>query len=93
MLEVNKARDTVMSDSEDSMVTYTEEPEHAPPLPDFVPEPVYLEFMPLEDEVLPTEEQPLPAAASPTVDSPSYVLKFDPEEDPEEDDEEDPEED
>ncbi|GKC71183.1 hypothetical protein Tco_1117066, partial [Tanacetum coccineum] len=72
-----------MSDSDDSMVIYTEvvlhaphspdyvpgpeEPEQAPPSPDFVPEHAYLEFMPLEDE-------------------------FDPEEEPEEDDE-DPEED
>ncbi|GKB03509.1 hypothetical protein Tco_0831652 [Tanacetum coccineum] len=37
--------------------------------------------------------QPLPAVASPTIDSPSYVLESDPEEDPEEDDEEDHEED
>ncbi|GJW87871.1 hypothetical protein Tco_0163211 [Tanacetum coccineum] len=70
-----------------------EEPEQAPPLPDFVPEPVYLEFMPPEDEVLPVEEQPLPAATSSTADSPSYVLESDPEEDPEEDDNENPEED
>ncbi|GKD08112.1 hypothetical protein Tco_1187797, partial [Tanacetum coccineum] len=69
-----------MSDSKDSMVTYTEappspdyvpcpeEPEQAPPLPDFVPEPVYPKFMTLEDE-------------------------SDPEKDPEGDDDEDPEED
>ncbi|GJW98575.1 hypothetical protein Tco_0180383, partial [Tanacetum coccineum] len=93
---------TVMSDSEDSMVTYTEappspdyvpghkEPEQAPPLPDFVLEPVYLEFMPPEDEVLPAEEQLLPAAASPTGNLPGYVLESDPEEDDEEDPEEDP---
>ncbi|GJS84422.1 putative reverse transcriptase domain-containing protein [Tanacetum coccineum] len=68
-----------------------EEP-HVPPPPGFVPEHVYPEFMPLEDEVFPAEEQPLPAAASPTAESPGYVLEFDPEEDPEEDDE-DPEED
>ncbi|GKB89917.1 hypothetical protein Tco_0962189 [Tanacetum coccineum] len=54
-----------MSDLDDSTITYTE----APLLPDFVPEPVYPEFMPPEDEVFPAEEQPLPAA--------------DPEEDPE----------
>ncbi|GKF04366.1 hypothetical protein Tco_0035034, partial [Tanacetum coccineum] len=64
-----------------------------PPLPDFVLEPVYPEFMPLEDEVLPTEEQLLPAAASPTADSPGYVPESDPEEDPEENDDEDLEED
>ncbi|GKA01665.1 hypothetical protein Tco_0674330 [Tanacetum coccineum] len=64
-----------------------------PPSPDFVPEPVYPEFMPPEDEILPAEEQPLPAAASPTADSPGYVSESDPEEDPEEDDDKDPEED
>ncbi|GJU60506.1 hypothetical protein Tco_1238272 [Tanacetum coccineum] len=51
-------------------------------LPDIVPELVYLEFMPPEDEVLPAKEQPLPAAASPIVDLPSYVPESDPEEDP-----------
>ncbi|GKA51202.1 copia protein [Tanacetum coccineum] len=59
-----------------------------PPSPEFVPEPVYSEFMPPEDEILLAEEQPLPAA-----DSPGYILESDPEEDPEEDDDEDPEED
>ncbi|GKE13432.1 hypothetical protein Tco_1416983 [Tanacetum coccineum] len=52
-----------------------EEPEQAPPLPvnvPYVPEPVYPEFMPPEDEVLPAEEQSLPTAASPTVDSLGY---------------------
>ncbi|GJZ42322.1 hypothetical protein Tco_0589208, partial [Tanacetum coccineum] len=56
--------DLVMSNSEDSTVTYMEappspdyfpgleKPERAPPSPEFVPEPVYLEFMPPEDEVL-----------------------------------------
>ncbi|GJU58152.1 hypothetical protein Tco_1235918 [Tanacetum coccineum] len=106
--------DTVMSDYEDSTVTYTavsspfggslyrppspdyipglEEPQSPPP-PDFVPEIVYPEFMPQKDEVFSAEEQPLPAAASPTAQSPDYVLEFDPEADPEEDDDEDPEED
>ncbi|GKE44261.1 hypothetical protein Tco_1471545, partial [Tanacetum coccineum] len=69
-----------------------EEPQ-SPSLPDFVLEPVYLEYMPQEDEVFPAEEQPLPAAASPTAQSPNYVPESDPEEDPEEDDDEDPEED
>ncbi|GKB75289.1 putative reverse transcriptase domain-containing protein, partial [Tanacetum coccineum] len=60
------------------------------PLPlDFVPEPIYLEYIPQEDEILSTEEQPLPAAASPTADSPGYVLESDPEED-DEDPKEDP---
>ncbi|GJT95687.1 hypothetical protein Tco_1091205 [Tanacetum coccineum] len=63
----------------------SEEPEQAPPLPDFFLEPVYPKFMPLEDEVLPAKEQPLPAVASPTADSPGYVPESDSEEDPEED--------
>ncbi|GKE00149.1 hypothetical protein Tco_1388132, partial [Tanacetum coccineum] len=126
----------VMSDSEDSTVTYTavsspfgglldigsprvdgppvmpEDPYvymvaafQAPPFPDYVsgpeepnqapslPEFVYLEFLPPEDDVLTAEEQLLPAAVSPTADSPSYVLESDPEEDPKEDDDEDHEED
>ncbi|GKB22268.1 hypothetical protein Tco_0856191 [Tanacetum coccineum] len=69
-----------------------EEPQ-SPPLPDIVPEPVYPEFMPPEDEILLAEEQPLPATDSPTADSPGYILESDPEEDPEEDDDEDPKED
>ncbi|GJZ38988.1 hypothetical protein Tco_0585551 [Tanacetum coccineum] len=97
-----------MSDYEDSTVTYTavalqvppspdyipgpEEPQSPHP-PDFVPEPVYLEFMPPEDKILPAEEQPLPATDSPTADSPGYIPESDPEEDLEEDDDEDPEED
>ncbi|GJT91767.1 hypothetical protein Tco_1080612 [Tanacetum coccineum] len=63
-----------------------------PPPPDFVPEPVYPEFMPPEDDVLPAEEQPLPTVVSPTADSPGYITESDPDEDPKEDDE-DPEED
>ncbi|GJW75272.1 hypothetical protein Tco_0134642 [Tanacetum coccineum] len=35
-----------------------------PSLPDYIPEPIYPEYMPQEDEVFPAEEQPLPAAAS-----------------------------
>ncbi|GJY34681.1 hypothetical protein Tco_0419150 [Tanacetum coccineum] len=69
-----------------------EEPQSPPPL-DFVLEPMYPEYMPLEDEILPVEEQPLPAAASPTADSPGYVPESDPEDEPEADDDEDPEED
>ncbi|GJT75320.1 zf-CCHC domain-containing protein [Tanacetum coccineum] len=110
---------SVMSDSDESGVTYTEisstfeelldigspgvvpspdyilgpeEPQSPPPL-DVVPESVYPEYMPQEDEVFPAEEQPLPAAASPTAQSPDYVPESDPEADPEEDDDEDPEED
>nr|GEZ91763.1 hypothetical protein [Tanacetum cinerariifolium] len=100
--------DTIMSDSEDSTVTYTsalpppnyvpgpEEPEQAPPslvyIP-YVPEPELPEYIPVEDEVFPAEEKPRPAAASPTTDSPGYILESDPDEDSEDDDDEDPEED
>ncbi|GJR49020.1 hypothetical protein Tco_1317123 [Tanacetum coccineum] len=73
---------------------YVPGPEY-PPLPIYVPyvlEPIYLEFKPLEDDVLLAEEEPLPVVVSPTADSPSYITESDPEEDPEEDDE-DPEDD
>ncbi|GJW12192.1 putative reverse transcriptase domain-containing protein [Tanacetum coccineum] len=79
-----------------SILTYipgTEEPQLPPHgLWDFVPEPMYPEYIPQEDEILSAEEQPLHAASSPTVDSPGYVPESDLEEEPEEDDE-DPEED
>nr|GEW40939.1 hypothetical protein [Tanacetum cinerariifolium] len=53
--------------------------------PDYVPEPMYHEYIPLEDEhVFPAEEQPLPPVDSPTAESPGYVAESDPEEDPEE---------
>nr|GEY04686.1 putative reverse transcriptase domain-containing protein [Tanacetum cinerariifolium] len=48
---------------------------------DFVPEPIYPEYIPLEDEhILPAEEQPLPPVVSPTTGSPGYVAESDPEE-------------
>ncbi|GKD43607.1 hypothetical protein Tco_1268252 [Tanacetum coccineum] len=53
--------------------------------PDYVPEPVYPEYIPLEDEhVFPAEEQPLPPVDSPTAESPEYITESDPEEDPDE---------
>nr|GEW92546.1 putative reverse transcriptase domain-containing protein [Tanacetum cinerariifolium] len=53
--------------------------------PDFVPEPIYPKYIPLEDEhILLAEEQPLPPVVSPTVESPEYVAESDPEEDLEE---------
>ncbi|GKA64250.1 hypothetical protein Tco_0763856, partial [Tanacetum coccineum] len=53
--------------------------------PEYVPEPIYPEYIPLEDEhVFLVEEQPLPHVDSPTVESPWYVAESDPEEDPEE---------
>nr|GEZ93404.1 reverse transcriptase domain-containing protein [Tanacetum cinerariifolium] len=53
--------------------------------PDFMAEPIYPEYIPLEDEhILPAEEQPLPPVVSPTAESPGYVAESDPKEDPEE---------
>ncbi|GKE55397.1 hypothetical protein Tco_1494582 [Tanacetum coccineum] len=53
--------------------------------PDYVPEPIYPEYIPLEDEhEFPAEEQPLPPVDSPTAESPGYVTMSDPEEDLEE---------
>ncbi|GJX94017.1 hypothetical protein Tco_0348603 [Tanacetum coccineum] len=76
-----------------------DEDEHEPMFlqphdPDYVPEPMYPEYIPLEDEhVFPAEEQPLPPVVSPTTESPGYVAESDPEDDPEEyeDDVSDPE--
>ncbi|GJX65959.1 putative reverse transcriptase domain-containing protein [Tanacetum coccineum] len=65
---------------------YVPGPEH-PPSPNFIPEPVYPEFMPPEDDVLLAEDQPLPVVVSPTTDSPGYITESDPKEDLEEDDE------
>ncbi|GJW70857.1 reverse transcriptase domain-containing protein [Tanacetum coccineum] len=74
------------------LTTYLAEEPQSLPI-GLVPEPMYPEYMPQEDEILQAEEQPLPAAASsPTADSPGYVPKSNLEEEPEENDE-DPEED
>ncbi|GKF08101.1 hypothetical protein Tco_0042325, partial [Tanacetum coccineum] len=49
--------------------------------PDYVPEPIYPEYIPLEDEhEFPAEEQPLPPVDSPTTESLRYVTESDPEE-------------
>nr|GEZ12412.1 hypothetical protein [Tanacetum cinerariifolium] len=49
---------------------------------DFVPEPIYPEYILLEDEhILSAEKQPLPHVVSPTAESPEYVAELDPEED------------
>ncbi|GKG01772.1 hypothetical protein Tco_0306477, partial [Tanacetum coccineum] len=67
-----------------------DEDEHEPMFiqahdPDYVLEPMYPEYIPLEDErVFPAEEQPLPPIDSPTAESPRYVAESDPDEDPEE---------
>ncbi|GJV63025.1 putative reverse transcriptase domain-containing protein [Tanacetum coccineum] len=53
--------------------------------PDYVPEPIYPEYILLEDEhVFLVEEQPLPPVDYPTAESPGYVTESDLEEDPEE---------
>ncbi|GKD65588.1 hypothetical protein Tco_1307696, partial [Tanacetum coccineum] len=53
--------------------------------PDYVPEPIYPEYIPLEDEhELSAEEQPLPPVDSPTAESPGYVSESDLKEVPEE---------
>ncbi|GJW71988.1 putative reverse transcriptase domain-containing protein [Tanacetum coccineum] len=53
--------------------------------PDYVPKPIYPEYIPLEDEhKFLVEEHPLPLVDSPTVELPVYVAESDPEEDPEE---------
>nr|GEZ11087.1 reverse transcriptase domain-containing protein [Tanacetum cinerariifolium] len=65
--------------SASAAVTYTSVYTHSEP------EPIYPEYIPLEDEhILPAEEQPLPPLVSPTTESPGYVAESCPEEDPEE---------
>ncbi|GJU56605.1 reverse transcriptase domain-containing protein [Tanacetum coccineum] len=67
-----------------------DEDEHEPMFvqahdPDYVLEPIYPEYIPLEDDhEFPAEEQPLPPVDLPTTESPGYVTESDPEEDPEE---------
>nr|GEV88141.1 hypothetical protein [Tanacetum cinerariifolium] len=53
--------------------------------PDFMPELIYPQYIPLEDEyILPAKEEPLPHIDSPTAESPEYVDESNQEEDPEE---------
>nr|GEX96500.1 hypothetical protein [Tanacetum cinerariifolium] len=90
---------SVYTNSEPDYVHGLEEPQ-TPPAPqdedghepmfiqlhdlDFIPEPIYPEYIPLEDEhVLLAEEKPLQPIVSHTIESPGYVAKSDPEEDPE----------
>ncbi|GKA32815.1 hypothetical protein Tco_0719182, partial [Tanacetum coccineum] len=55
--------------------------------PDYVLEPIYPVYIPLEDEhEFLAEEQPLPPVVLPIVESPGYVVESDPKEDPEEND-------
>nr|GEW55698.1 hypothetical protein [Tanacetum cinerariifolium] len=75
--------------STSSVVTYTfvyiDFKPRRPHNHDYVSEPMYPEYIPLEDEhVFFDEEQPLPPVVSPTVESPGYVAESDPKEDPEE---------
>ncbi|GJX39109.1 hypothetical protein Tco_0252412 [Tanacetum coccineum] len=101
---VSKNQDTVMSDLDESTVTYTEVSSPFEGLSDIGslgvvgPEHEGLPWMlndpyVQEDEVFLAEKQLLPVAASPTAQLPDYVPESDPEEDPEEDDNEDPKED
>nr|GFB37317.1 hypothetical protein [Tanacetum cinerariifolium] len=88
-----------MSYSDELGVTYTkappspdyihgpEEPEQAAPLPDYVPGPEHA-----DDEIV-AEDQSYAEDASPTAQSPEYVLESNLEAYPEEDNDEDPEED
>ncbi|GKB45437.1 hypothetical protein Tco_0896190 [Tanacetum coccineum] len=53
--------------------------------PDYVPEPVYPEYIPLEDEhVFPGKEQPLPPIDSPTAESTEDITESNPKVDPKE---------
>nr|GEW84192.1 reverse transcriptase domain-containing protein [Tanacetum cinerariifolium] len=89
-LQTSPSPDYMPSHEHSPSPDYVLGPEHPPSpayVPKFVLEPVYLEFMPPEDDVLSAKEQPLPVAVSPTADSPGYINKFDPKGDPVEDDE------
>ncbi|GKE71865.1 hypothetical protein Tco_1529937 [Tanacetum coccineum] len=86
---------SVYTDSEPSRVFWGADDEEitdggiprTPPVPqdEDEREPIYPEYIPLEDEhVFLVEEQPLPPIDSPTAESHGYVTESDPEEDPEE---------
>ncbi|GKA61704.1 hypothetical protein Tco_0761223 [Tanacetum coccineum] len=83
---VSSQQDLVMSDSDESGITYKE-------ISSTFEELSNIGSPGVEDEVFSAEEQPLPAATSPIAQSPDYVPESDLEADPEEDDDEDPEED
>ncbi|GKB51798.1 hypothetical protein Tco_0902551 [Tanacetum coccineum] len=89
---------SVYTDSEPGRAFWGADDEETPPVPqdederepmfvqahdpDYVPEPIYPEYIPLEDDhEFPAEEQPLPPVDSPTAESPGYVTESDPEED------------
>ncbi|GKA30125.1 hypothetical protein Tco_0716370 [Tanacetum coccineum] len=92
---------SVYTDSEPGRAFWGADDEETPPVPqdederepmfiqvqdpDYVPEPIYPEYIPLEDEhEFSAEEQSLPPVDSPTAESPGHVTESDPEEDPEE---------
>nr|GEV62604.1 DNA helicase [Tanacetum cinerariifolium] len=94
--------DTIMSDSEDSTVTYTtvsspcegRSGDVSPGVdgPPVMPKDPYT-YVVAAFQALPPPDYPLPADATPTTDSPGYISESDPDEDLEDDDDEDPEED
>nr|GEV21366.1 hypothetical protein [Tanacetum cinerariifolium] len=59
-----------------------EEPEQAPLSPEYVPEPIYPEYLAPSDDDITIEYQPLPADASPTALSLGYIADSDPKKDP-----------
>ncbi|GJS24330.1 hypothetical protein Tco_0452962 [Tanacetum coccineum] len=104
-MQVNEARDTVMSSDSASSeepdspkaapappdyVPGPEELEQAPLSPDYVPGPEYPEYLAPSDEEVPMDDQPYTVADSPIALSPGYIADSDPEEDPEEDSEDGP---
>nr|GFA64112.1 hypothetical protein [Tanacetum cinerariifolium] len=58
-----------------------EEPEQAPPSPEYVLKSIYPEYLAPSDDDIPTEYQPLHADASPTTLSLGYIADPDPKED------------
>ncbi|GJU34348.1 putative reverse transcriptase domain-containing protein [Tanacetum coccineum] len=62
---------------------WPEEPEQAPPSPDYDPSPEYPEYLASADDEIVAEDQPYADYASPAALSPGYVADSDPEEDPE----------
>nr|GEX25730.1 reverse transcriptase domain-containing protein [Tanacetum cinerariifolium] len=87
MLEDPYVKVALQAPSSPDYILGPEEPEQAPPLPDYVSGPKHS-----DDEIV-AEDQPYAKDASPTAQSPEYVLESNLEAYPEEDDDEDPEED
>ncbi|GJT86526.1 hypothetical protein Tco_1068243, partial [Tanacetum coccineum] len=70
---------SVYTDSDPGKPVAPPSPDYIQPHdPDYVPEPMYPEYIPLEDEqVFPAEEQPLAPVVLPIVESPGYVVESD----------------